>query len=163
MLLCGVAGDPRIEKPRRDRAEAALGAMTPGDIIACGLAADFGEVCLSFIRTFDVNFHDPARTLREKREFIRALRVLFLDGHIVAEIPADARIQAFSGGQVAAKTLTQIALEQCEPMRTFYYGSRTKVLWSRTSASDTKRAVAHLQDVVEACITRVETDLYERD
>ena len=117
MLLCGVAGDPRIEKPRRDRAEAALGAMTPGDIIACGLAADFGEVCLSFIRTFDVNFHDPARTLREKREFVRALRLLFIDGHILSEAPPDARVQSFSGGEIAAKTFIQIAIEQCAEMR----------------------------------------------
>ena len=109
MLLCSVAGDPRLEKARRDRAQDALEAITPADIIACGLAADFGEVCLSFLRTFDVSFHDPARTLREKREFVRALRVLFLDGHILAAIPADARVQAFSGGEVTAKTLTQIA------------------------------------------------------
>ena len=87
MLLCSIAADPRVKKPRRDRADAALDALTPQDIIACGLAADFGEVCLSFLRIFDVSFHDPARTLREKREFVHALKVLFLEGHILAAIP----------------------------------------------------------------------------
>ena len=163
MLMCSIAGDPRVKKPRRDRADAALEALTPEDIVACGLAADFGEVCLSFLRIFDVSFHDPARTLREKREFVHALKVLFLQGHILAAIPPEARVQSFSGGVITAKTLTQIAVEQCAEKRTFYYGSKVKVLWGRNAAADAKEALTHLQDAVEQTIERIGTDLNERD
>jgi len=163
MLLCSVAGDPRATKGRRDRAEAALEAMTAGDVIAHGLAGDYGEVCLQFLRLFDVSWHDPALTLGQKEEFLQVLQVLFLDGHIVASTPPDAAVRRYFGGEVAAKTLTQIAMEQLQPMRTFYYGSKTKVLWSRDARNDCREALARLQDVVAACRGRIDADLYDRD
>ena len=163
MLLFSIAGNPREKKDRWDRAEAALNAMTAEDTLSCGLVADYCEVCLSFIRTFDVSAHDPARTLPEKREFIHVLTVLFLEGHILAELPPDARAQACSGGEIPAKTLTQIAVEQLQPMRTFYYGSKTKVLWARGANERCREALRRLQDCVRVCIARLDADLYERD
>ena len=141
MLLCSVAGDPRAEKAKRDRAEAALDAMTGADIIAHGLAGDYGEVCLSCLRLFDRNWHDPARTLGQKEDFVHVQTTLFLEGHILAAArPPDARVQALSGGETPAKTLTQIAMEQLAPQDTFYYGSKKKVLWSRDAAAESRAA-----------------------
>ena len=85
MLLCGIAGDPRQKKAIRDRAEAALDAITPADTLACGMAADFAEECLAFIRCFDVGEHDCAQSPSQKRKFQRALKILFLDGYIYAD------------------------------------------------------------------------------
>lgn len=85
MLLCGIAGDPRQKKAIRDRAEAALDAITPADTLACGMAADFAEECLAFIRCFDVGEHDCALSPSQRRKFQRALKILFLDGYIYAD------------------------------------------------------------------------------
>ena len=100
MLLCGLAGDPRQSKDIRDRAEEALDAITPADTLACGMAADFAEECLDFIRRFDVGDHDCAKSASQKRKFQRALKVLFLDGYIYAAPTSAAR-----GGQIPSSPL----------------------------------------------------------
>ena len=95
-----------------------MDAMTGADIIAHGLAGDDGEVCLSFVRIFDTNWHDPALTLGQKGDFAHVLTTLFPEGHILAAArPPDARVQALPGGETPAKTLTQIAMELLEPSR----------------------------------------------
>lgn len=80
MLLASVAGDQRNKKAMRERAEAALDAMTPGDTLACGLAADFAEVSLTFLRLFDCDDHDPATTSSQKAAFQEILHTLFTNG-----------------------------------------------------------------------------------
>ena len=76
MLLASIADDTRQPREKRSRAEDALEAITPSDIIACGLAADYSEICLSFIRVFDTNSHDPALSLAQKNEFVDTLKHL---------------------------------------------------------------------------------------
>ena len=133
-------------------------------MIACGLAADYSEVCLSFIRIFDTNSHDPARSSAEKRDFIETLRRLFLDGLILAKVDEqDEKIQRSSAGQPVAKTLTQIAYEQLLPMRVFYYGHKTKVLWSSVAKEEAKAAMRSIQDVARAACARVNADLFDDD
>jgi len=66
MVLAIKAGDDRLDSAVRRRAEAALKAMDKSeDCFVAGLAGDYGEVCLKFLRYFDVRDHDPARTARE--------------------------------------------------------------------------------------------------
>ena len=63
MVLATKAGDARQGSDVQRRAEAALAAMAKSeDCFVAGLAADYGEVCLEFLRKFDVTDHDPART-----------------------------------------------------------------------------------------------------
>ena len=141
MLLAQIADDTRQEGKKRRRAEEALDAITPSDTIACGLAADYAEVCLSFIRVFDTNSHDPALSLAQRDEFVDTLTCLFLDGYILAKVSSAGESAA---GVPAAKTLTQIAYEQLSPMRTFYYGHKTKVLWNGTAKEDAKLSLQSL-------------------
>ena len=132
--------------------------------------------------------HDPALGSADKREFMATLDELFLQGRIflapsesapgesaapagesaapAAEAAGDA-VGADAADPVAApiraKTLTQIAMEQMAPMRVFYYGTKTKILWSRTARADAQAALTSMQDVVKATQGRVDADLYERD
>ncbi len=108
-VLVTKAGDPRLSSEVRKRADAALNAMSGRDCFAAGLAGDYGEVCLEFLRYFDVSDHDPARTATEVEGFVKALRCLFVEGYVLCssgetEIP----------GLGARKTLAQIALENIE-------------------------------------------------
>ena len=60
-------------------AEAALRSMGQSeDCFVAGLAGDYGEVCLEFLRYFDVRDHDPARTDQQVREIKQALQQLFI-------------------------------------------------------------------------------------
>ena len=66
MLCASIADDPRSDAHARKVAEDALDHMTAEDTLAGGLAADFCEVCLVFLRAFDVDDHGPARTATQE-------------------------------------------------------------------------------------------------
>ena len=164
MLLCSIADDTRQLKSRRDHTVEALDAITPADVIACGLAADYSEICLSFIRKFDVNNHDPALSMSEKEHFLNTLKVVFLDGFVFAQPEGGQTPEcSFSGGRVHAKLLTHIAFEQMLQPRVFYYGDRVKVLWSGSARPDAEQALKSMQQVVKEVSRRVNVDLHARD
>ena len=164
MLLCSIADDKRQEKSKREHAVAALDAITPADVIACGLAADYSEICLSFIRKFDVSNHDPALSMAQKEHFLNTLKVVFLDGFVFAQPEGGQSPEcSFSGGRVRAKLLTHIAFEQMLQSRVFYYGDRMKVLWSGSARPDAEKALKSMQHVVKEASRRVNVDLHARD
>ena len=113
-LLAIRAGDQRQDPKIRAAAEAALEAMTGVDCFTAGLAGDFGEVCLEFLRKFDVTDHDPARTHDQVEEFVSTLRRLFIQGYIVCALTPDeaAGDPGTTPGQPCRRrTLSEIALE----------------------------------------------------
>ena len=74
-----VAGDERVGPGVQRRANAALQAMIKSaDCFIAGLAGDYGEACLEFLRYFDVHDHDPARTAGEVDAFVFTLEQLFI-------------------------------------------------------------------------------------
>ena len=111
LLLAVRAGDMRLDAKVRAAAETALEAMTGADCFTAGLAGDYGEVCLEFLRKFDQTDHDPARTLVEVENFVRSLRHLFVQEYVVvAPTPQEEAADTMPGGR-GPKTLAQIALE----------------------------------------------------
>ena len=110
-VLALKAGDERIDKAIRVRSEEALARVGDcKDVFVAGLAGDYGEVCLQFLRYFDVRDHDPAKTCREMDEFQAALRQLFLNGYVLCS----ERLGAVDFLEPRAKTLTQIAMDATE-------------------------------------------------
>ena len=99
------AGDSRQSAELRRRCQASFDAMTSVDCFVAGLAGDFGEVCVEFLRLFDVQDHDPARTASEVRHFKEKLKALFQDGYVVCDA---------SCLDAENKTLAQIALENIQ-------------------------------------------------
>ena len=66
-----VAGDERLDTGVQRRANATLQAMCKSaDCFIAGLAGDYGEACLEFLRYFDVRDHDPARAAGEVDAFV---------------------------------------------------------------------------------------------
>ena len=112
MVLATKAGDERLDSKVQKRADAALNAMSkPKDNFVAGVAGDYGEVCLEFLRHFDVRDRDPARTLGEVDQVVHTLRILFIKGYVLCsegltEVP----------GLGQQRTLTQIAMENMEPL-----------------------------------------------
>ena len=74
------AGDKREKPDVRTRCEDALQAMTSKDCFMAGLAGDYGERCVQFLRLFDVHDHDPARTSAQLLDFRQDMRRLFVVG-----------------------------------------------------------------------------------
>ena len=110
MVLALKAGDERVSSAVQRRADAALRSMGQSeDCFVAGLAGDYSEVCLEFLRYFDVRDHDPARTDQQVRHIKQVLQQLFIKGYVLCsegetEVP----------GLGSKKTLTQIAVESME-------------------------------------------------
>ena len=112
MVLATKAGDERLDSKVQKRADAALNAMSKSkDNFVAGVAGDYGEVCLEFLRYFDVRDHDPARTLGEVDQVVHTLRILFIKGYVLC---SEGMTEVPGLGQ--QKTLTQIAMENMEPL-----------------------------------------------
>ena len=172
------AGDARLDAKIQKRAEQALTSMMEAkDVFAAGLAGDYGEVCLEFLRSFDVHDHDPGTTARQVEDFTRGVRLLFVDGHIVrapdgassASTPGSASTSAAPGSastsaapgsastlatpEPRSKTLTQIALAAVKEPFVVSYGRRTWTLWSRELHwSNCRGAMRSMQQVAQDAI-----------
>jgi len=110
MVLAVKAGDDRQDSGVQRRADAALKVMGQSeDCFIAGLAGDYGEVCLEFLRYFDVRDHDPARTAQQVEDFLQALRQLFVKGYVLC---SEGMTEVPGLGQ--RKTLSQIAVESME-------------------------------------------------
>lgn len=107
LVLVLRAGDMRRDASERKSAQTTLDAMTGADCFVAGLAGDYGEVCLEFLRQFDVTDHDPACTPGEVSTFIARLRRLFVQGYVICAPTPDN--PGRDGG--APKTLSEIALD----------------------------------------------------
>ena len=67
----------------RKRAKEALDAMEKrSDAVMVGLAGDYGEACVEFLRVFDVDDQDVARTCPELTGFLKFLDEMFLQGRV---------------------------------------------------------------------------------
>jgi len=151
MLLAQVAADPRNDFGMRQRADNILQSMTPSELFTAGITADYAAETLDFVRRFDVDDHDPAVTPREVRHFIRRMRLLFSEAHILTtsrspDGPSASSGASASSGPAAASassssgppagqclTITQIVLQQCQDPEPIMYGDRVLVLWSAAS------------------------------
>ncbi|CAJ1455386.1 unnamed protein product [Effrenium voratum] len=71
LLLAVQASDTRQSTTFRQRSQRALEALTPTFLADVALSSDFSSEMVRFLRSFDVDLHDPASTVRQKQEFIQ--------------------------------------------------------------------------------------------
>lgn len=81
MLLAFQASDCRASLEVRKRARRRLQQM-PQQVPTVGVAASFSGEAMRFVRSFDVDNHDPALTYRQCLDFVERMRRLFIEGHI---------------------------------------------------------------------------------
>ena len=123
LLLADIAEDDREDNAKRQRAVAALNAMTPDDLLRTGLVGDYGEIGVRFMRKYDVNDKDPTSERRDLDEYRDLLKKLFTDCYILCAPESPERLSVPS---LPAKTITQIVMDQCELMPTIWFGNRTE-------------------------------------
>ena len=152
-LLASVAGDARKPREERDRAVALLEGMTPESIVVAGLTADYTADCVDFVRYFDRHNVDPASVLQRRDRFLHRMRVMFLEGFIVMDIPQEPR----------AMTMVQAAMEQVLDRPVFHYGDRRHLLWCDGAAVKVEELMQRMHTVVQAMSDRVQAEINERD
>ena len=159
-LLATKAGDSRLSGQQRRSAQQSLEAMDGKDCFVAGLAGDYGEVCLKFLRYFDVRDHDPARAYRHVQKFVSTLRHLFVQGYAVCD-PAPTAVPG-SGTQM--KTLAQVAVQTVAEPLVVSYGGKSWTLWGRgVSWPDCKKALAAMSSVATDVIERLMAEFHSDD
>jgi len=148
LLLTTVVADSRFGGSTRKRAQALLDAMTPKHIVTAGLFADYTAETLRFVRLFDCDQHDIATTLTQKNRFLKRLRILFKECHVLADSPG-----------VPGATSTSIAIAQAMSLGHLYYMDRALNLWPQGANKEAMAAVSAMQDIVDAASARVEAEL----
>ncbi len=135
-VLMVKACDLRLPPAVRKRAKEALTAMEKrSDAVMAGLAGDYGEACVEFLRVFDVDDHDIARTCPELTGFLKFLDHMFIQGRVFDDVQrGDSGASTPSAlpqppNEGSRKTLARIALEEVEDEYTVSYGNQTRKLW----------------------------------
>ena len=86
-VLMVKACDLRLDSAVRKRAMQALTAMEKrSDAVMAGLAGDYGEACVEFLRVFDVDDHDIARTCPGLIGFLKFLDEMFVQGRVFDDV-----------------------------------------------------------------------------
>ena len=160
LLLAEMAGDNRRELQQRQRAETCLEYMTARNLFEIGIACDYGEVTMRFLREFDKTDFDPCQTSEVLERFEHTLQTLFVDGWILTELSsADADIPAAPQGELSPQTVTQIVFEQLKGMPTHIrYVTKTKTLWNDVSKDEVRESMRQISSVVEDALSRLRAD-----
>ena len=164
--LGGIAGDWRIEKPRRERAETCMDAMSGRHALEVGIAGDYSEVCMQFIRLWDRPDKDPAVSSRAIADFRHRIDTLFVKGYILCdpEDRSDIGGSGLDGPGVTAgprfKTITQIASEQLVEGAdvTIDVMGKQKRLWWSASKKAVLEMMAEVKSAVAAMLARLDAD-----
>ena len=164
--LGGIAGDWRIEKAKRDRAEKCMDAMSGAHAVEVGVAGDYSEACMRFIRLWDQPDKDPATSSKAIAEFRHVMDVLFVKGYILRQ-PGDdlggvdgelGSLGATAGH--SARTITQIAFEQLMQSQDLQVDvmGRQKRMWWSTSKQAVLDMMAEVKSAVRAALERMDAD-----
>ena len=154
MLLAYVSSDWRVARATRDRATRRLEEL-PDMVVTIGLSATYSEEAIRFIRSFDVGNHDPALTYTQRREFLRHMRALFVEGRIFTDVSADGN---------DAGTLLHIAMDQARAALPIYYDGGKVLRLHRKPHPEAAREIHNsITAVTESMEARVEAELSMND
>ena len=105
-MLAYIGSDERHQAKDRERAKTLLKKLDSKFALAIGVSADWGLVTQAFIRLFDKNSHDIAKTSHEIRTFKEVMRTLFDQGGVFSSRGNDQNITSTNlpaiGGYVGA-------------------------------------------------------------
>jgi hypothetical protein len=149
-----VASDERMTLQTRLRADAALQEMTAKNLFTAAVTADYAAETVDFIRTFDCNDHDPARTPQDVRQFLFRMEILFSKGFLLGCF----RDVDGPSPSTRERTFVQIVLDQCRDATQIQYGARVFCLWSKVADNDATQVTAAMLKVVQVMQERVTAD-----
>jgi len=167
-LLAYRASDERMKPPERKLAKDLLKKFTSKFVVALGVSADWGLVTQAFLRLFDKNAHDIAKTQSEIQAFKDAMRILFAEGAVfssrstqagatLCEVPA---IGGYFGSKgVKPEFVTQQVEKTLGSKLVFSCGDEQVLLGGLPREEEVKEIVDRLKFITEHVIDRVDAEL----
>ena len=169
-LLSYIGSDMRHKKEQRDRALALLKKLDTKFCLALSLSADWGLVTKAFLRLFDVNDHDIAKSSAEVATLIETLRALFLDGRVWhrPQMPAvgGVRMPAIGGHSEHTGPPEFITLSMEKQLRhkyVFHCGGLPVLLWGPATRQDLGELAERSHNVASATIKRLGAEYPDGD
>ena len=157
LLLSVISCDERCQWQQRERAEEMLLAMRPKFLHAAGVSADWGLLCVQFLRLFDRADHDIANSKDELEEFSETIRACFMEGRIFMKnnaAPASGGVQ-----QKPAMFITERVRMQTEQRAIFRCGAKRALMWGPVSRSDLRDIAQRTRIAAEVMLDRVKAEL----
>jgi len=151
-LLAYIASDRRHEKDMRERATALLRLLDTKFCAATGASADWGIICNSFLRKFDVANHDIAKSRSEIDSMIETLDAVFVNGSVFQRVfdPASGGLQFCRGDEIGF--ISAKVVKNLRKKFVFYAGGDPVLLWGDLAPADREDLLHRLQNV--ACCAK---------
>ena len=157
LLLSVISCDERCEWQQRERAEAMLRLMQPKFLHAAGVSADWGLICMQFLRLFDRAGHDVANSKDELEDFCATVRACFIEGRVFMKSPS---VPASGGAQkTPAMFITERVRRQIERPAIFRCGAQQAVVWGPVSKGDLQEVAQRTRNAAEVMLGRVTAEL----
>jgi hypothetical protein len=86
-MLSFIAADERINGAQRARACEVLATCQPKFCIGAGVSADWGLICIAFLRLFDRLNHDISNSADEMEDFFGTVDACFIRGGVFRPVP----------------------------------------------------------------------------
>ena len=123
------------------------GLMTCKGPLQLALSTDWSATMHAFLREFDVENHDPAKTRRQRDRFVNRIRSLFTSGSLLSEKATDT---------MTARTVRLLA----QPLRVTSHGRTINLFHKNEPDSDILRAgMQKLQLATDVAVERIMAEL----
>ena len=154
-LLSFISADERCKSAQRDRARQLLSKFQPKFLIGAGVSADWGLICIAFLRLFDRLNHDISNSADELKDFCDTIEACFIQGGVFCRTP-----QGGSDSQPAAAVfITERVRKQIACKCVFHCGASDQVVWGAIRPAELKDLASSLRAAAQAMLDRVKAKL----
>ena len=166
-LLAFIGSDERHKPCDRERAKYMLKKLDSKFALAIGVSADWGLVTQAFLRLFDKQAHDIAKTHSQIHGFKQAMRILFAEGGVFSsrdttQSVRPSKVPAISGYFGAAGVKPMFVTQHLEQMLrkriVFNCGNEQVLLWGLPEKDDVREVAERLKFVTTHVIDRVDAE-----
>ena len=155
LLLSFISADERCGSAQRDRARHLLSKFQPKFLIGAGVSADWGLICIAFLRLFDRLNHDISNSKDELDDFCATVEACFVQGGFFCPTP-----RGGSDSQpAAAMFITERVRRQIACKCVFHCGSSEQVVWGALPPAELKDLASSLRAAAQGMQHRVKAKL----
>ena len=172
LLLSFISADERCADAQRHRAQELLSKFQPKFMIGAGVCADWGLICVAFLRLYDRANHDISNSLDELCDFADIINACFIRGGVFCKTPqpnTDGQPAAAArddgepaaagstthGQPAAAVFITERVRKQIACKCVFHCGSSDQVVWGPISEDALAELASSSRAAAEAMLERV--------
>ena len=159
LLLSFISADERCKPEQRKRAQEVLSKFQPKFLIGAGVSADWGLICMAFLRLFDRLNHDISNSADELKDFCETIEACFIQGGVFCPTPKQPASGGCDSQPAAAAFITERVRKQIATKCVFHCGSSDQVVWGPIRPEELKELARSSRVAAEAMLDRVKAKL----